>query len=114
MCICFNISIHVCVCIFNINILGVVRFREVGNVVRDRERSEVLHRSKVTRVTEAVSNATTHEEVEGVLYSNDTIDILCDPSETKIRQLERELRNEKLQHQRTRRFVLGVPHVSPS
>ena len=83
-----------------------VRFREVGNEVRDKQRSEVLQRAKITKVTQAVSNATTQEQAEGVLYSNDVVDILCGPSETKIRRLEKELREEKLRHQRTQRFVL--------
>ena len=84
----------------------IFRFREMANVVRDRKRSEVIHRSKVERATEAASNASTQEEMEGVIYSNDVVDLLCGPAETKIRQLQRELRDEKLQHQRTRRFAL--------
>ena len=74
------------------------------NSFRDKQRSAELHHEKVSRVADSVTKATTIEESEDVLFSNDVVDILCGPAETKIRQLERQLREEKLSHQRTKRF----------
>ena len=74
-------------------------------MVRDKQRSEDTRRVKVTRAANAASNATTTEEIEDVFYSNDVVDILCGPSETKIRQLQKQLRDEKLRHNRTQRCV---------
>ena len=68
----------------------------MANAVRDKQRSEVVYCAKLKRATKAVSKATTQEEMEDVIYSNDVVDILCGPTETKIRRLERELRDEKL------------------
>ena len=73
------------------------------NEVRDKQRSIDLHKQKVEKVSQSVSAAVTKKEVKDVINSEDVVNIFCGPLETKIRQLELQLRQEKSEHEKTKR-----------
>ena len=73
------------------------------NVVRDKERSIDLHKQQIERVTQSMSTVVTRKEVKDVINSEDVVNILCGPLETQLRQLELQLRQEKLEHKKTKR-----------
>ena len=73
------------------------------NVVRDKERSIDLHKQQIERVTQSMSTVVTRKEVKDVINSEDVVNILCGPLETQLRQLEFQLRQEKLEHKKTKR-----------
>ena len=73
------------------------------NDVRDKQRSIDLQKQQIERVSQSVSAAVTKKEVKDVINSEDVVNILCGPLETKIRQLELQLRQEKLEHEKTKR-----------
>ena len=81
------------------------RRRECKVMIRDERRSQQDHVEQVSRITEAVSEASTREEVQEVLNHDDVVNIICGPSEIEIRGLKRELRQEKRNHQTTQRFA---------
>jgi hypothetical protein len=73
------------------------------NDVRDKQRSIDLQKQQIERVSQSMSAAVTKKEVKDVINSEDVVNILCGPLETKIRQLELQLRQEKLEHEKTKR-----------
>ena len=81
------------------------RLRDFKVRIRDEKRSQEDHVEQVSRVTEAVSGASTRDQVQNVLNNDDVVNIICGPAEIEIRRLKRELRQEKKNHQSTQRFV---------
>ena len=81
------------------------RLRDFQVMKRDEQRSQEDHVEQVSRVTEAVSGASTTDQVQDVLNNDDVVNIICGPAESEIRLLKRELRLEKQNHQKTRRFL---------
>ena len=73
------------------------------NDVRDKQRSIDLQKQQIERVSQSMSAAVTKKEVKDVINSEDVVNILCGPLETKVRQLELQLRQEKLEHEKTKR-----------
>ena len=70
--------------------------REVENITRDEVRSAAALRVKLDRANKVVLRAVTSEDAKRVLTNTDVIDVICGPLQTKIRQLQQQLKAEKL------------------
>ena len=70
--------------------------REVENIARDEVRSAAALRVKLDRANKVVLRAVTSEDAKRVLTNTDVIDVICGPLQTKIRQLQQQLKAEKL------------------
>ena len=76
--------------------------REVETAVREKERTAALHESQMKRVKTMVTEATT-ESAEQVLHHPDVIDIVCAPLQTQLRELRKQLAEEKTRNRKTQR-----------
>ena len=68
-----------------------------------------LHESKMKRARTIISESTT-ETAAKVLQDPDVVDIVCGPLQTKLRQLQKQLAEEKALHRQTQRcvYIIGL------
>ena len=76
--------------------------REVENAIREKERTVALHESKRKRAKTMITEATT-ESADKVLHHPDVIDVVCGPLQTQLRELRKQLAEEKSRHRKTQR-----------
>ena len=70
---------------------------------KDLQREQQSHRVQLSRAAAAVSKASTMQDAEGALNNEDVVHIICGPMETKVRQLQRQLKEEQDRHKKTQR-----------
>ena len=78
--------------------------REVKNAAREQKRTTELHALQMKRAETIITEATS-ESAAKVLQHPDVVDIVCGPLQSKLRQLQRQLAEEKALHRQTKRYV---------